>query len=116
MLLAAYRPHFDGLICHFVAGFLAVAAARFAAHRFLSAATIAARPVGDSFRFGFGASAEEPPAAAFCSAHRRRWAAAIARRPAALIRRFGFAGAEPAEAKFLVPPSIRRTPAICSSI
>ena len=37
----------------FAACFLVAAAARFAAYRFLSAATIAARPAGDSLRFGF---------------------------------------------------------------
>src|SRR5215475_8321551 len=71
----------------FVAGFFADAAARFAAHRFLSAATIAARPAADSFRFGFlAALLVGAPAAAFCSAHLCRWAAAIARRPAAEMR------------------------------
>ena len=37
----------------FAAYFLVAAAALFAAHRFLSAATMAARPAGDSLRFGF---------------------------------------------------------------
>jgi hypothetical protein len=68
---------------------------RFAAQRFLSAATIAALPAGDNFRFDFLAFAAEPTAVAFCSAHRRRCAAAIARLSAALIRCVRLAGPEP---------------------
>jgi hypothetical protein len=44
---------------------------RFAAHRFLSSATIAARPAADSLRFGFLTFALDTLVAAFCSAHRR---------------------------------------------
>jgi hypothetical protein len=44
---------------------------RFAAHRFLSAATIAARPAPDSRRFGLFAFAVDVPVAAFCAAHPR---------------------------------------------
>jgi hypothetical protein len=92
----------------FAACFLVAAAARFAAYRFLSAATIAARPAGDSLRFGFLALSGEAPVSAFCSAHRRRCAAAIARLAAALIRCVRLTGSAVVELPFLPLPSIRR--------
>jgi hypothetical protein len=82
------------------------ASTRFAAHRFLSAATIAARPAGDSRRFGFLVFAVEAPAAVFCSAHRRRWAAAIAHPPAAAMRWWRAGESEVAKLPFLPLPSI----------
>src|SRR3954464_4983567 len=93
-------------------------AARFAAHRFLSAATMLRLPSADSLRFGFAAfGTTVGPDSAFFAAHRRFWASAIARLPAALIVRLRLAGSsEEAEAPFVLLPSIRRTSVICSSI
>jgi len=62
------------LACTFLEDFFGevVAAARFAAHRFFSAATIAFLPSGDNFRFGFLApAAGVSPDAAFFSDQRR---------------------------------------------
>ena len=95
----------------FALGFLAVAlfagdfvapalpAARFAAHRFFSAATMFRLPAADSFRFGFLVSAAGADSdAAFFAAHRFFCASAIARLPAALIVRLRVAGSVEAEA------------------
>jgi hypothetical protein len=68
-----------------------VASARFAAQRFLAAATIARLPAAESFRFGFAAAGAA--CGFFDSAHLFRCASAIRARPAALMpRRLRFAG------------------------
>jgi hypothetical protein len=92
-------------------------AARFAAHRFLSAATMFRLPSADNFRFGFLAATSGAGAdVAFFAAHRRFCASAIARLPAALIVRLRGVGSAVGDAPFVLPPSSRRTSAICSSI
>jgi hypothetical protein len=76
----------------FTALFLALAdPAFFAAQRFLSAATMAARPAALSFRLAFlGAGSDF--VSAFCAAHLFRCASAIALRPATLMPPFLRAG------------------------
>jgi hypothetical protein len=91
------------------------ASARFAAHRFLRAATILARPFALSFRLdlaAFGEAVFSP----FSFAHLALCAAAIALRPAALIRprlRFGASEVELALGR---PSSIARSSAIWASM
>src|SRR5258708_3511092 len=70
------------------------ASARFNAHRFWVAATIAALPALLSFRFGFdssGIGGAGDLADFFDAAHLLRCASAIRARPAALMSCFGFA-------------------------
>jgi len=88
------------------------ASALLAAHRFLSAATMAALPASLSFLLGFDVvvTGSDLPLDA---AHRLRWASAIAFRPEALIFR-RLRGAVSARATELVSPpfSIWRKSAI----
>ena len=90
------------------------AAARFVAHRFFNAATIAALPAALSLRFGLAAPATGSDGADSClaSGHRFRWASAIRARPAALILRLRFVGAPGAAVSVGVPVSIWRSSAI----
>src|SRR3954451_4428301 len=88
--------------------------ALFAAHRFLSAATIAALPSTLSFRFAFDRGPGADSVSTLAAAQRRFWASAIRARPSALIflplRLAGvFDAAE-------LPLSMDRSSAICSSI
>src|SRR5262249_50825498 len=88
--------------------------ARFSAHRFFSAATIAALPAALSFRLGLvaGAAGTEAPLAA---AHLLRCASAIRFRPAGLIvERLVDWGA--AAAVGCRPLSMARSSLICASI
>jgi hypothetical protein len=96
------------------------ASARLSAHRFFSAATIAALPTLLSFRFGFPASGPTGSAAVSgCfrdSAHLFRCASAIRRRTAAdIFRLVGFGSALAVGAE-VVPFSIPRSSAICASM
>lgn len=66
--------------------FFGTAAARFKAHRFFTAATIAFLPAAESFRLAFGASGlacADGSASPRIFAHRRRWASFIRRRVSA---------------------------------
>jgi hypothetical protein len=94
-----------------------LAAAFFAAHRFLSAATIAALPSALSFRLGFGALVGAPLDSPFFAAHRFRCASAIAFRPATLIFHLPrFDGSDGCPSSAGAPVNIARRSAMWESI
>jgi hypothetical protein len=87
---------------------LALPAARFAAHRFFSAATMFRLPVADNFRFGFlvsGAGVDSD--SALFAAHRFFCASAIARLAAALIVCLRVAGSAEVDPPSALLPSSR---------
>ena len=96
--------------------FAFAASARFNAHRFLSAATIAFLPAAESFRFGLAAAfAGDPSAAVFEAAHLFRCPSAIAFLPAALIFRRFRGNSGPVVVSVGAPVCIARSSAIWAS-